>query len=95
MSLVPQTPLENDIASEGTAVADEASESLSPLVMAASRVEVQQWELDRAEQALAEVVQDALEEGTEPEAVAQATGLTTNDVDRLLHTGSLQIIPQQ
>lgn len=95
MSLVPQTPLENDVASEGTAVADEASESLSPLVMAASRVEVQQWELDRAEQALAEVVQDALEEGTEPEAVAKAAGLTTNDVDRLLHTGSLQIIPQQ
>ena len=93
MSMVSESPLENDIASDGPVV-NEVNEDMSSLVMAASRVEVQQWELDRAEQALAEVVQDALQDGAEPESVAKAAGLSTTDVDRLLHTGSLQIIPQ-
>ena len=66
---------------------DEAS--LSSLAMAASNLEAQQWAVDRAEQALTELVQSAVSEGLETGSIAAVAGLTPEEIEKISAEGSV------
>lgn len=63
-------------------------DSLSSLAMAASNLEAQLWAVDRAEQALTELVQSAVSEGLETGSIAAVAGLTPEEIEKISAEGS-------
>ncbi|MFZ3417544.1 hypothetical protein [Arthrobacter sp. 3Tela_A] len=63
-------------------------DSLSSLAMAASNLEAQQWAVDRAEQVLTELVQNAVSEGLETGSIAAVAGLTPEEIEKISTEGS-------
>lgn len=64
-------------------------DSLSSLAIAASQLEAQQWAVDRAEQVLTDLVQNAVSEGVETGSIAAVAGLTPEEIERISTEGSL------
>ncbi|WP_312178356.1 hypothetical protein [Arthrobacter sp.] len=63
-------------------------DSLSTLAIAAAQLEAQQWAVDRAEQALTDLVQTAVSEGLETGSIAAVAGLTPEEIERISAEGS-------
>ena len=63
--------------------------SLSSLALAASNLEAQQWAVDRAEQVLSDLVQNAVSEGLETGSIAAVSGLTQEEVEKISAEGTV------
>lgn len=63
---------------------DDGASDTERIVVAAGAVESLEWELDRAQNTLAEAIERAASNGCSVEAIAEAAGLTRQDVVTLL-----------